>query len=475
MKENFHGLLFVYDGEFMPFTLLARTTTTLFNVPLCTACCLICLAVWSFASLGIVHAQDTARPAAKPFQTMSTKVESTDKTLKLNIQNVDITKFPDVSLIVEAIAQDSTAIKALDPQKITVLENGRPRKLISIKKISAEKRIPIDFVFAIDITGTMQDYIDAVRTNARQFAAALVERGIDYRVGLVLFSDSVEVVRQPTADIGQFVGWLTDIYAKGGSDEKENALEAMAAAMRMNYRPAANRIIMLVTDAPYHQRGEEGSGTTRFTTRTMIDSLNRYNSRVIAIAPKRVRDYNVIADATRGSVFDIQTPFSQVLDIYARGLSNLYAVTYRSEEAAIPDSVNVGLVNDRNQTLIRKTIPILEIGRKLIIEDLLFEYNRALLIGKHQPQLEKIAEFMNNKKNVIIRVEGHTDATGSPEFNLRLSMQRAEAVKTYLVQRTIAAHRIQTIGFGKARPIASNDSEFGRRMNRRTEIVIIEK
>jgi outer membrane protein OmpA-like peptidoglycan-associated protein len=437
---------------------------------------LVQLASLTFNGASMLHAQDSARAQRENKTLQSTKIEAADKALQLNIQNVDITKFPDISLIVEALSQDSSALSQLDPKKITVIENGKPRTIVSIKKISVERRIPIDFMFAIDMTGTMQEYIDAVRGNAEQFARSLVERGIDYRIGLVMFSDTVEIVRQPTSDVRDFIRWLGDIRARGGGDEKENALEALAASMRVNFRPSANRITMLVTDAPYHQRGEESNfGTTNFTTRTIIDSLRKYSMRVIPIAPKRVRDYNVIAEATRGTVFDIKTPFSQVLDMYARGLANLYAVTYRTEEPAIPDSVNVALVNERKQELVRKTIPILEIGRKLIIEDLLFEYNRAVLVGRTQPQLDKIAEFMRNKKNVVIRIEGHTDATGSPESNLRLSMQRAEAVKIFLVQRGIASLRIQTIGFGKTRPIATNATEFGRKLNRRTEVVIIEK
>jgi outer membrane protein OmpA-like peptidoglycan-associated protein/Mg-chelatase subunit ChlD len=436
---------------------------------------------WACAGLGVlcrVQAQESHNlKESREVRTLQqTKVQAADKSLRLNIQNVDITQFPNVGLIVEAIGQDSAALSRLDPRKITVLENGKLRKLLSIRRISVERRIPIDFVFAIDVTGTMQEYIDAVRMNVEQFTRNLVERGIDYRIGLVLFSDSVEVIRQPTADVREFINWMSDVYAKGGLDEKENALEALAASMRMKYRPSANRITLLVTDAPYHQYGDKsGFGVTSFTTRTIIDSLNKYNTRVIPIAPKRVRDYNVIAESTRGSVFDIRTPFSKILDIYAQGLSNLYAITYLSEEPAIPDSVNVALLNEQKQELVRKTIPILEVGRKLIIEDLLFDYNRSLLVGKSQPQLEKIAEFMHNRKNVVIRVEGHTDATGSAEANLRLSMSRAEAVKSFLVKKNIAPYRIQTIGFGKTRPIASNDTEFGRRLNRRTEVVIIEK
>lgn len=404
-----------------------------------------------------------------------TKIEAANKALKLYIQNVDITKFPDISLIVEAVTLDSAALQALNADKLTVVENGKPRRVLSIKKISVEKRIPVDFIFVVDVTATMQDYIDAVMANAETFTKKLLEKGIDYRLGLVLFSDVIEAVKQPTRDVREFQSWLAPVKAKLGGDFNENALEAMAAAMRMQFRPSASKIVMLVTDAGYHQKNDVADGVTMFTTKTMIDSLNKRDVRVIPIVPTTLKNYKQIAEGTRGSVYDIKTPFDQVLDRYAHGLSNLYALTYRTEQPAIPDSVNVAIVNQQKLELVRKTIPILEIGRKLIIEDLLFLKNRSVPVLNHQPQLDKIAEFMNNKRNVVIRVEGHTDATGTPELNLRLSLQRAEAIKTFLIQKNIAIHRIQTIGFGKTRPIASNDTEFGRKLNRRTEIVIVEK
>ena len=99
---------------------------------------------------------------------------------------------------------------------------------------------------------------------------------------------------------------------------------------------------------------------------------------------------------------------------------------YLSLEVAIPDSINVAIVNRRNLELVRRTIPILQIGRKLIIEDLLLRRINPVPVVTFQPQLERIAEFMSNRKTVVIRVEGHTDGVGSPNttFGYRSSVLR---------------------------------------------------
>ena len=72
-------------------------------------------------------------------------------------------------------------------------------------------------------------------------------------------------------------------------------------------------------------------------------------------------------------------------------------------------------------------------------------------------------------------IEGHTDNVGSNYLNDKLSRKRANSVKNYLIKRGIAEKRIKIKGYGERRPIASNRTDFGRRLNRRTEIVIVSK
>jgi outer membrane protein OmpA-like peptidoglycan-associated protein len=141
---------------------------------------------------------------------------------------------------------------------------------------------------------------------------------------------------------------------------------------------------------------------------------------------------------------------------------------------AIPDSINIALLNEEKRELVRKTIPIVELGRKLIIENLLYETGKSDLPERVQ-ELEVLFEFMTNKPNVVILVEGHTDDVGSNKLNDALSLRRAESVKTYLIRKGIKPNRIKTVGYGESRPIVANNTDWGRRLNRRTEIVIVAK
>ena len=402
------------------------------------------------------------------------KVKSTSKDIEIVIRNVDITQFPALKIIVEAFNVYGEPLDTLYPDKLTVLENGQEKKVVSVEKISVRERVPVDFIFVIDKTGSMQNYINSVIYNIQNFTRKLVSRGIDFRLGLILFSDFVEKEYEPTEDVSKFMALLSEVVAMGGRDEKENALEALLSVSKMKFRPSANKVAVIVTDAPYHQLGEQGDGTTDYTTETLSQFLAKNDIRVFAIVPPRLTEYKYITDHTRGTLYDLNFPFSTILDNFSNQLSNLYALKYFSSEAAIPDSINVALLNERKIEIVRKTIPIVELGRKLIIENLLYIKGKAN-IPDSVKELELIREFMKNKPNIVILIEGHTDNDGSSKLNDELSELRAASVKKYLVQKGIAEYRIKTKGYGKRRPLLPNDTEEHKKYNRRTEIIIVSK
>jgi len=400
-------------------------------------------------------------------------IKSAEEAVVINIRNVDISQFPEINVIVEAYNKYGEPIDTLLIENMHVLENNVEKKILSVKKISVKERVPVDFVFIIDKTGSMQSHIDAVRNNITEFTTSLIRRGIDYRIGLILFTDDVEEIYQPTEKLKDFLDWLEPVRAIGGRDEKENALEAILKATSLSYRPAADKVIVLITDAPYHQMGEDGHGITGQTTKSIINLMKLNDFRVFSIVPKKLKEYADISGQTKGNIFDIEFPVEKILDNFSNQLTNLYALRYRSDEAAIPDSINIALLDDKKE-LIRKTIPIVELGRKLIIENLLFRTSSSALPDS-VPELNVMTQFLLNRPAVEIVVEGHTDSRGSYALNNNLSISRAESVKNYLVKHGIEPHRVKTKGYGESRPIADNNTEFGRQLNRRTEIIIVAK
>jgi outer membrane protein OmpA-like peptidoglycan-associated protein len=88
--------------------------------------------------------------------------------------------------------------------------------------------------------------------------------------------------------------------------------------------------------------------------------------------------------------------------------------------------------------------------------------------------LDKAAEFLLKRRNLQLRIEGHTDSTGNEAKNRELSRRRAEAVKRYLVQRGVPADRLITIGMAARKPVKSNRSHAGRQANRRYQFQLLE-
>jgi len=103
-----------------------------------------------------------------------------------------------------------------------------------------------------------------------------------------------------------------------------------------------------------------------------------------------------------------------------------------------------------------------------------FKVNSAEFTKKTYPVLEAIIAIMKKYPASNFRIEGHTDSTGSDEYNMKLSQRRADAVKSYLVEHGISADRLTAKGYGETKPIASNKTASGRAKNRRVEIILIE-
>jgi outer membrane protein OmpA-like peptidoglycan-associated protein len=92
-----------------------------------------------------------------------------------------------------------------------------------------------------------------------------------------------------------------------------------------------------------------------------------------------------------------------------------------------------------------------------------------------QSEIDRVAGVLNQYSNTFLRVEGHTDSTGTEEYNMDLSIRRANSVKNLLVQRGVADSCIEVVGFGESMSVATNDTEAGRQKNRRVEIKIAPK
>ncbi len=154
-------------------------------------------------------------------------------------------------------------------------------------------------------------------------------------------------------------------------------------------------------------------------------------------------------------------------------VSDLTAGQYRIEIAAagyMPYSQMVEFEQDTLQLMLK---PI-EKGATMRINHLYFATNKTIILPESEGALSDLAAFLQDNPSIRIRITGHTDSIGTDSFNERLSLGRAKSVRADLISRGIDASRIEFAGKGKTQPIATNDTEEGRALNRRVEFEVIE-
>ena len=108
----------------------------------------------------------------------------------------------------------------------------------------------------------------------------------------------------------------------------------------------------------------------------------------------------------------------------------------------------------------------------LILENVLFNTNDAQLLPLSFSELDKVLDYLKNNDQVCIEIFGHTDINGNESQNIVLSKNRARAVSDYFILKNIDKRRISYNGFGSAKPYATNNTEEGRRLNRRVEFIL---
>jgi OOP family OmpA-OmpF porin len=104
---------------------------------------------------------------------------------------------------------------------------------------------------------------------------------------------------------------------------------------------------------------------------------------------------------------------------------------------------------------------------RLVLVGVNFAFDKSDLLPESYTVLDKAVKLLNDKPNVNVEIEGYTDYIGTADYNQKLSVERAQTVKDYLVFKGIAERRLSTIGYGKGNPVADNETEEGRAMNRR--------
>ena len=107
---------------------------------------------------------------------------------------------------------------------------------------------------------------------------------------------------------------------------------------------------------------------------------------------------------------------------------------------------------------------------RIVLRGVNFAFDKSNIDGPSSVVLDAAADQLKECPNVAVRVEGNTDWIGTDAYNQGLSERRAESVRGHLVSRGVSSSRLTSVGYGESRPIASNETDEGRALNRRVEL-----
>lgn len=118
-----------------------------------------------------------------------------------------------------------------------------------------------------------------------------------------------------------------------------------------------------------------------------------------------------------------------------------------------------------------KGVKVDERGCWVLDQNCLFDFDKSVVKPEYYPLLNDIVKVMNDNPSLRVELEGHTCSIGTNKYNQGLSERRANAVKKYLVEKgMVDPSRVSAVGYGEERPIATNENEEGRKLNRRVEL-----
>jgi OOP family OmpA-OmpF porin len=219
----------------------------------------------------------------------------------------------------------------------------------------------------------------------------------------------------------------------------KNTPDTIVKVVEIVREPGADKMVKVYGRVKNAKTGESINARITFSSSVVNQS----------ITSTIVEGYNANVSSTNKYILKVES------NGYVSALQNLDINTYEMKELEL----NLALQ------------PV-AIGTTVNMKNVLFEQGKTTLLSESYPELDMVVSFLKSNPKIKIELEGHTDNRGIPAQNVKLSQARVDRVKDYLVSKGINKKRIAGKGYGGADPIASNDNEETRQLNRRVEFTI---
>jgi outer membrane protein OmpA-like peptidoglycan-associated protein/Mg-chelatase subunit ChlD len=335
--------------------------------------------------------------------------------------------------------------------------------------------IPYAIMLSVDFSGSMSGVMDAIAMGTELFVNMKQPQdriGIstfakDYTLKVPMWKDKEIIVNKFKSTVLEGQGYYSGLY---------DAIMKSMEAFTTEIPDTVPKVIVVFSD------GEDNYSKTRL--KMILDTAKTKGVNIFTVGFGYPNDeiMRQIAQYTGGKYYRAKTKEELIaifLDIY-RSLRNFYRISYKAPEYYGIHKVKIGLDFSSDTVICDGEYDTAPLGPGFDVSDgfkypIQFDFNSSVVRDESMIRIDELAELMERYPKLRLEIQGHTDNIGGEEFNQRLSDARAKSVMQEMTKRGIEEKRLRARGFGMSQPIAPNDSERNRAINRRTQFVVLAK
>jgi len=335
--------------------------------------------------------------------------------------------------------------------------------------------IPYAIMLSVDFSGSMTGVMDAIAMGTELFVNMKQPQdriGIstftkDYTLKVPMWKDKEIIVNTFKSTFLEGQGYYSGLY---------DAILKSMDAFTSEIPDTVPKVIVVFSD------GEDNYSKTRL--KAILDTAKTKGVNIFTVGFGYPNDeiMRQIAQYTGGKYYRAKTKEELIaifLDIY-RSLRNFYKISYKAPEYYGIHRVKLGLDFSSDTIICDGEYDTAPLGPGFDVSDgfkypIQFDFNSSIVREESMIRIDELAELMQRYPKLRLEIQGHTDNIGGEEFNQRLSDARAKSVMQEMIKRGIEEKRLRARGFGMSQPVAPNDSERNRALNRRTQFIVLAK
>jgi len=271
---------------------------------------------------------------------------------EVRVMGLDKTDFPEITASV-FVNNNCASSGGLREQDFSFMENGSEVDIDDFFFTGQANGQNVDLAVVFDDSSSLGEEIDALKYKVQDLIDQIATSDLDARYALVSFQDHENLRLSWTKNTASFKNAVSSLNPNAGNDEPENALDAIESILKLGFRSDAQKMILIITDAPAHQRGD-GTNFTKLTGDNVKADLLKSGVLFIAVSPVLSPyvapnlDLKNLANEVDGTWIDIKSAdFSNILDQITTMITGMYVIRYMSPDLTLnsPRKVQVSFGN----------------------------------------------------------------------------------------------------------------------------------